>query len=164
MTAADICAVLRKSQDEIIGLWEERIDREPWLRLSRDARIDHLPELLEGLADAVLCVPDEEGARRRLLVMAVRHGGHRADDGFDDTVLYEEYHILRECIWHVIERHHPGSSLAVVAISRIDMAITNSTTASLHGFHQADDEDERVGRIVHRLLHERIWPPPLGDG
>lgn len=164
METDEICALVRNSQDEILQLWEERTRQEPWMRLPEGARIDHLPELLGALADSVLCIPDEESSRRRVIEMAVRHGAHRARDGFDDPLLYKEYHLLRECIWEVVERQHPRSQRAVEVISRIDMAITNSTTGSLHGYHHAGDDDGEMRAIVDRLVEQSTWPPPLETG
>ncbi len=163
-----ICDLIRSSTDEILELWEEQTRREPWLRLPEGARLDHIPELLDSLVDAVVCTPDPESSRRHAVQMAARHGAQRASAGFDDTILYKEYHLLRACVWTIVERTHPGEEQAIEVISRMDMVITTATTGSLHGFHhevvgETGPEARDLGGVVERVLDAGTWPPPL-DG
>ena len=63
----ELCEVLKVSTAEVVRLWEEASVRQPWLLLPEHDRVDHLPEVLECVADAVLC---DQPTREGLLALA----------------------------------------------------------------------------------------------
>ncbi len=156
----DVLEDLRGSVDEIIAHWEGRVAARPWMSLPEDARIDHLPGLVEGLMSAMLGDPTPEEARRRAVEMAVRHGEHRREHGFQDGILHREHHLLRSSIWDIIQERYGSRPACLEAISMIDVATTMTTTASLHGYHLPEG-DESEEELVARLSREGPWPDPV---
>ena len=109
-------------------------DREPWKRLSRKDRLDHLPPLLDCLLRAAL-LPDADGhARRETLDNALIHGEHRRAQQFDEEVLLEEYSVLRDQMHRVLRSHHDVEGASNI-MRRTDPLVTEATVASLRGFH-----------------------------
>ncbi|MBW3535781.1 MAG: hypothetical protein KY453_11300 [Gemmatimonadetes bacterium] len=150
---------LRETTDLIVERWSERVQAQPWLSLPEEAKLDHVPELVEALIGALLGEPSAEEARTEAVRMAVRHGRHRRDEGLKDDVLHREHHLLRASIWDVIRERHGSDPACFEAIALIDVASTMTTTGSLHGYHQdgADDRDA----TVDRLAEEGPWPEPV---
>lgn len=150
---------LRARSDEVVSRWAARIEVEPWLALPEEAKIDHVPELVDAVVSAILADPSTREARERAVRIACRHGQERRRQGLQDAVLHREHHLLRASIWDVVRERHGGDAAAYEAISRIDMGTTMTTTGSLHGYH-VDDPEERDA-VARRLAEEGPWPDPV---
>ena len=169
-----LCDVMKVSTAEVIRLWEEASARQPWLLLPEHDRIDHLPEVLERVADAVLC---EQPTREGLLALAraaTKHGQDRVRQGLPDILVLNEYHLLRDAIWAFFRQladwrdtgdrsgtRSEGPSETVrpattaEAILRVDTALTVATRASLLGYHC--EHLRAMGRwegAIERLVEE----------
>lgn len=150
---------LRSSTDAIVDRWDRRVRTQPWLSLPEEARIDHVPEMVETLIAALLGEPSVEEGRERAVRMAVKHGRHRREQGLNDEVIHREHHLLRSAIWDVIRERHGRKPACFEAIALIDVATTMTTTGSLHGFHQ-DGQEERESS-VGRIAEDGPWPEPV---
>lgn len=173
-----LCDVMKVSTAEVIRLWEEASARQPWLLLPEHDRIDHLPEVLERVADAVLC---EQPTREGLLALAEaasKHGQDRVRQGMPDILVLNEYHLLRDAIWaffrQLTDWQDSGSrtrasgdgardaaldavrpATTAEAILRVDTALTVATRASLLGYHR--EHLRAVGRwegAMEQLVEE----------
>ncbi|RKG69548.1 GAF domain-containing protein [Corallococcus exercitus] len=91
---------LRANHDALLADWEQAVfqhlsgkapARPPWL-------IDHLPELLTTLADAMELGPEALDER-----LEVAHAVARLDEGFNLGEVAQEYALLRRCILHRLE-------------------------------------------------------------
>lgn len=134
-----IGADLKANAHRIVEAWDQAAHGEPWLSLPKDYRIDHLPRVISGLAEASLCNPHDVDAHRSQLWAAAKHGAERRRHGFSEHMLFREYHLLRHIIWRYLQRQ--GYTKQVEAITRIDTAISLATTASLRGFYRSEFEE-----------------------
>jgi hypothetical protein len=137
----------------IVGAMQGAAASEPWLALPQGYSLDSVPELILTLVDEALA--NDPDAHVRKVWTAVQHGGDRAATGFPDPLLFTEYHLLRMAVWSFVTTTFDPDD-ALQAISRIDAAITQATTASLLGYHRL--ALERRGdwpAAVHRLIEQR---------
>lgn len=147
---------LRESSDAVVDRWCDRVQVQPWLDLPPDLTLDHIPELLDAMAGALLGEPSTEEGRRVAVRMAMKHGSDRRNHGFDDEVLHHEHHLLRASIWDVIRERWGHDQVCFDAIARVDVVTTLTTSASLHGYHQVEP-DARADTVT-RLAAEEPWP------
>lgn len=155
-----IAESVRANVDEVIAVWRREASDEPWTHFPADLDVDHLPELIRGLADAIDS-ENAEDAHHRQLWAAVRHGQDRLKKGFSDSLVLAEHQVIRLALWRFIRRHHDGSPSALPAIGRVDAALTLVTLAALRGYHHtALEEKGDWPGSVERLLDE--WPTSPG--
>lgn len=151
-----ICNEVKDHVPEILRDREALTRDQPWLALPTDARLDHIPQLVEALVDACVCAETDRATREHAVRTAMEHGVQRRDHGFEDDLLFREYHLLREAIWRGMQKRRRKDHAAFDAIARIDAGITVATRASLEGFHgRADDEE-----LVRGLVAMGPWPAP----
>ena len=145
--------------DAIIRRWSEIGSAEDWLRLPDDLDHDHLPDLIRRMAEAALCTDFERDRCRAVLECSAAHGAYRASQGFDESLLYREYHLLRRALWHRIEASWGSGAGTYYASMRLDTTATLATSGALNGIHR--DELERQGRwpgVLDEILDD--WPLP----
>ena len=138
---------------EVMGAWQALAAAEPWLSLPDEHRFDSLPDVVSHLLDAALCQPNDATAYRAKVEVAAKHGTDRRVRGFEQDLLFAEFHLLRGAIWDVVRRHYPAAVDG--ALLRVDAAISAATRASLYGFHRA--ELQRAGQwpgILERIVSE----------
>ena len=143
--------------DQILHRWTEISANEPWLALPEDLDFDHLPELIQRMAGAALCTDFEREPCRALLATAATHGEHRARQGFEETLIYREYHLLRRALWTRMTEEGGEHADAYYASMRMDTISTLATAGAIHGMHR--EELEAQGRwpdILEEIMTE--WP------
>lgn len=122
---------------EILRQFNNATEQEPWIHLPADYRVIFLGELLALAVDLALAGAAGAELCRRLLHTAVRHGETRLSQGFPDSLIYQEYYLLRKAIRsHLREQNATGDLLASETIIRIDAALSLATKASLRGYHR----------------------------
>lgn len=150
-----ICDDLKRGIPEVLAEWDSMVGEEPWFSLSRDHRIDSLPDVVLGLVEASLCDPPSEDAHRQKVAAAAEHGSHRRQQGIPEHLILTEYHLLRNAIWRYITAKFGPSDRSTEAIMRIDTAISIATNASMWGYHRREIEelgrwDEGMERLASR--------------
>jgi hypothetical protein len=138
-----ICQHLQGRVGEILEEWEDLVRDQPWFSLPPDHRIDDLPLVIIGLVEASICNPSDERAHRQSVSAACSHGTSRRQQGIPEHLMFTEYHLLRQAIWHELNRSFSPVE-TTHAIMRIDAAVTLATNASMWGYHRA--EIEAMGR------------------
>jgi len=138
----EICDALKERMPEILERWTTLLNELPWTDEVGKETIDHLPEVVTGLAESALCSPASREARMQQAFAAARHGHDRRRQGWSERQLLQEYHLLRQAIYDDLRENHGAD--APEAIFRIDAASTLATMASLRGFHR--DKLEAQGR------------------
>lgn len=127
-----------------------------WLELPPAARLtsrpdpideDHLPQLIRTLGETALARREREqdyeyAPPKPLILEAIRHGRERRDDGFNEDMLFREYHLVRRGLWEELKRRDPAA--AAETIMRIDVEMSMATAASLHGFLAASEDAEAL--------------------
>src|SRR5688572_22380243 len=87
---------LRKNKDAVVRAWEQAVREVPAARpLARPRLIDHVPELLDRMAEAVERDVSDAAAGEQATDL---HALERLDEGFDLGEVTREYAILRECL------------------------------------------------------------------
>ena len=155
----DIVANSEELADSVVSAWRDICGREDWLSLPDDVDLDFLPETIEGMANAALSDEhDEVAGRQELLEAAARHGHDRRLEGFDETLLYREHHLLRRSLWNLLRDRYGGSHEALDAMMRLDLAMVAAVAASLYGFHREPAGDDW---IAARERLQADWPRDL---
>lgn len=158
-----LCETLKTNAQEvatdIVRRWGVIAENEPWQTLPPGLGQDHLPSLIESLADASLCTEFDQELCREVVHDSAKHGRHRGDDGFDETLLYREYHLLRRGLWHRMKEEHGETRAVFYATLRIDALVSLANSAALHGLNWSFlEEAGRWPEVLDELLDE--WPLP----
>src|SRR5262252_21625 len=128
--------LLRSRRDEIIANWTQRVrTMSPAHELSERAIVDHLPKILDLIADYVEAV--DSGRSVSLDQLAKAHAVDRLGRGFDFDLIVNEYAFLRSAILDLWESDVAPS---------IDLAELRDLEAEF---------DEAVAQSARRYAHAR---------
>ncbi len=107
LTNLDILATLVKQESAtILAKWREKVRQVPSARqLDTPTLNDHLPSLIEELAQALHLRLDHTIAQGLERGSPPAHGLQRLRDGFDIEEVVSEYNILRDCIHDLADSH-----------------------------------------------------------
>lgn len=160
-----LCETLKANAEEvatdIVRRWGEIAVGEPWQALPPGLGNDHLPSLIRSLADAALCTEFDREMCRAMVRDSAKHGQDRGDEGFDESLLYREYHLLRRALWQRMKEEHGETRTVYYATMRIDALVSLANSAALYGLNSATlDEEGRWPEVLDELLEE--WPLPRG--
>ncbi len=160
-----IAALIRQHRDEIVRRWEAAVRAMPRAReLDPPTLIDHIPDLLERIAQAI-----DELSRGRTPTqhreVAERHAMSRLEEGFDLQEVIGELRMLRQCVFRVLA--DPAAGIVQLDELRalddaIDAAISGSVEhyiqireRTLQGFDRittAALESSSLDDLLRRLL------------
>ncbi|WP_368671415.1 ATP-binding protein [Corallococcus exiguus] len=152
---------LRANHDMLLTEWQQAVMRDlggndaarpPWL-------IDHMPELLTALADAMELGPEALDER-----LESAHAAARLDAGFNLGEVAQEYALLRRCILHRLEaleqRLRPGDLTRLE--ETLDRVVTRTMTffwamkqrilQTLDRMSEATLDDPDMETLLERLL------------
>ncbi|NIP83195.1 MAG: hypothetical protein GWM90_29780 [Gemmatimonadetes bacterium] len=158
-----ICEDAPAVVDRVLARWQAICDREPWWRMEHvDA--DHLNELVRATADAALRDDPDEGIARHFVATALAHGRDRRTDGHRDTVVHQEFLLLRRALRDDLKEQFGTTPVTHRAMTRLETALSHAEIASLHGFHELDLPAEAARNAPDRLSREWLrvmadWPP-----
>jgi PAS domain S-box-containing protein len=146
---------VRAFHDEIIAAWRHAVRTLPGARdLSAATLLDHVPELLDEIADIADKIA--AGAHDPLdLRTARRHALDRLGDGFDIATIVGELSLLRDAAFGVWPLDHDRRSMADLRALNlaIDRVIAASTSRyAEQRFQQIADEREQVLAKLESLL------------
>jgi hypothetical protein len=137
---------LRGALPAVLDAWEELSREEPWHIEPDRFGVDALSEVIRAVLDAATDPNSEPKTFERLVRVAVNHGEQRRSQGAGDDAVLREYHALRQALWRLLEKgvdrvsgrgaSDRGDAAALVAVFRIDVAISAATTAALRGYHR----------------------------
>ncbi|WNG22419.1 PAS domain-containing protein [Cystobacter fuscus] len=133
---------IREQRARILADWEGAVRQLPYAQgLSQPRLLDHLPDLLDRIANVVETV--HTGGESSLDEMPEVHALERLDSGYDLDEVAEEYALLRACILQLYGEHLTcvGASSLVVAMR--EMVSFNRTF------------DEAVSAAVSRYTRAR---------
>lgn len=155
-----IGALVREQGDVILSRWRREVRRLPSAQgLDAPTLNDHMPVLIQELADALESQPDNTTEDLLLQGSPPAHGRQRLHDGFNVEEVVAEYNVLRACIHDVTEEQGlviHGSDLRVVN-RIIDEAIglavqTYATQLSLEIQRHRDQHLAFVAHDLHTPL------------
>jgi PAS domain S-box-containing protein len=164
-TPSQLAAFLRSHREQILARWHENVRERPASDgLSSQQLIDHLPALLDAIADTGEARTDDPRARLDTET-AERHALERLGEGMDLSQVVVELAVLRDCILQAWDHERePGSARPEVRFLNrsVDRAITASidryvaarqlTTNALDRISQVALESRRLDDLLHRLL------------
>lgn len=140
---------------EIVSLWQQAADEEPWILLPDHDRIDFLPAVIERVAAAALGPVSDRTCLRSLIAAGAKHGDDRRRQGITDTVLLGETHLLRRAIWSWIRGQELEPAEETTAIMRLDVMMSLAMRASLLGYHREQlDARGKWPAALERLVDE----------
>ena len=117
-TLRRIGALIRDQRDVLISRWRRQVRQLPSAAgLDTPTLNDHMPLLLDELADALESQPDTSAEDALLQGSPPAHGRQRLHDGFNVEEVVAEYNVIRACIHDVAEEHGMvihGNDLRVV--------------------------------------------------
>ena len=128
IAAKRVSKVLLDNKKKIIEAWYGLVMQHKdiaAIKLSRVARIDHIPIILDGLAERIEQHPEEPTATT--LKAATQHGGTRYDQGYSIPQMVHEARLLQRVISETLQAH-----LLVIDISMLipDMVAIGEALAS----------------------------------
>ena len=151
----EIGDLLKADARAVVGLWQSFVSESLLADLPPAADIDHLPDVIVGLADAALNHPNDFEAHRRNVALAAMHGEHRRQRGYADSVIFTEYHLLHHAIWAYLKNSAIDPRTTAAAILRLDAELALDTAASLCGFHREQlTRDGRWPECLDRIAEE----------
>jgi two-component system phosphate regulon sensor histidine kinase PhoR len=150
-----LAALIRRERDTLLGLWRQEVRQ---LSVARNLDVptlnDHIPDLLEELADELEAYSDESMIGE-LKKNSVVHGLDRLRLGFDVEEVVGEYNALRGVIQDLIERHDLSLRGPVNrTINRvIDMSIglAVKTYAAQKALEIQQRREEHLAFVAHDL-------------
>lgn len=99
-----LAALIRTNARQILATWRDEVRRLPSAEhLDVPTLNDHIPALLEELAQAFEEMSEETIAENLTTGTPKGHGTQRVLDGFDIVEVVAEYNILRDCIHDVAD-------------------------------------------------------------
>jgi two-component system phosphate regulon sensor histidine kinase PhoR len=94
-----LAALIRRERDGLLSRWRQQVREPPSApHLDVPTLNDHVPQLIDELADALKARSDETIAEALSDASPPAHGLQRVQDGFDIEEVVAEYNILRGCI------------------------------------------------------------------
>ena len=103
-TVVHLGELISRDRGPLLAAWRKEVKRLPAAQhLDTPTLNDHIPDVLEELADALKSYSDESIADAVLEGTSPRHGRQRLEDGFDIAEVVAEYNILRGCIYDLAE-------------------------------------------------------------
>ena len=150
-----LATFIRERADEILREWEAAVRGLPIAQdLDRLALLDHIPHLLEQIADMADDVA-AGGAPVLPKELAERHALERLEEGFDLAQVVVEFSILRDCIVRLWERdRRPSEHLADLRV--LHKAIDRAISESVDRYTQARDRSlQSIDRISAAALEAR---------
>ena len=172
--AGVLAAHLRKSKRELTSKWLERITARVSLHPNRvfptDELLDHVPLLLEGVADYVENPAAEVGVDMPVVAKAMELGALRHKQGFDAYEILKEYEFLGGILFTFFSRTveniaEPCEKRQLMACgSRLYRAVTIIQQATMAHFllladKQVAEREERlrgVNRVISHEIKNRI--------
>lgn len=155
-TLLELAALIRHEREAILARWREEVRQLPSAKhLDTPALNDHVPLLLEELADAFQAMSDQSIPEALLEGSPPVHGMQRQQDGFDIVEVVAEYNILRGCIQGLAEQN--GLILHGQAFDILNRVLDESiglavqTFATQQAFAVQRRREEYLAFVAHDL-------------
>jgi two-component system, OmpR family, phosphate regulon sensor histidine kinase PhoR len=151
-----IGALVREQRHVLLSRWRRQVRQIPSARgLDTPSLNDHMPYLIEELANALESQPDDSIEESLLQGSPPAHGRQRLHDGFNVEEVVAEYNVLRSCVHDLAEEHGiviHGNDLRVVN-RIIDEAIglAVQTYATQLSLEIKKHRDEHLVFVAHDL-------------
>lgn len=152
-----MCEDLQGHAHEIVAEWNRLARNQPRLGdLPTSYLWDSLPRAVSGILGATLCAPRDRAMQRELVEAALEHGQDRRASDIPPDMVFTEYALLHEAVWHHIQRvEEPKQQLDTIL--KVDIGISLATRASLTGYHHAElAANGSWAAVVDHLVEEAL--------
>lgn len=167
--ASTLAARLRVSRDDLTHRWLERISCRVTLHPNRvfptDELLDHVPLLIEGVADYIENPASVATADASVVAKAMELGALRYEQGFDEHELLKEYELFGGILYAFLSRTADEIDIQCTrrelltcahrlfeAVALIQHATTTQFLARMKG--QVHEREERLRAFNRALTHE----------
>jgi YesN/AraC family two-component response regulator len=138
-----ISELMRENVSQIAEQWLALVKCHPELmtiQLSDKARIDHLPQVIEELANRVDIPSDDTSARGKSA--AAKHGEERAHRGYTIPLIVIEMRLLQRVLSAVLQRNLIRMDLSTVIRDMMEVgeSLHEQLEFSIRGFQQGSRE------------------------
>jgi two-component system phosphate regulon sensor histidine kinase PhoR len=139
-----LAVLIRRDRERLLSRWRQEVRALPSAQhLDAPTLDDHIPALLEELAEALATKSDETIAEALREGSPPEHGLQRLEDGFDIVEVVAEYNILRGCIHDLAEAN--GLSLAGTAFHILNRVLDGSIGLAVEAYAK-----QSTSEIKHR--------------
>jgi two-component system, OmpR family, phosphate regulon sensor histidine kinase PhoR len=102
----EMAALIRQQRDAVLSSWRQQVKQLPSARnLDTPTLNDHIPQLLDELADALAPRSDRTSPEALAKGTSPVHGLMRFREGYDIGEVVAEYNILRRCVHDLAKSH-----------------------------------------------------------
>lgn len=102
----EMAALIRQQRDAVLSSWRHQVKQLPSARnLDTPTLNDHIPQLLDELADALAPRSDRPLPEALAKGTSPVHGLMRFREGYDIEEVVAEYNILRRCVHDLAKKH-----------------------------------------------------------
>ncbi len=99
-----LAELIRQNKEALLAQWRRQVRELPSAaHLDLPTLNDHIPDLLDELAQALEAMSDETIAEKLREGTPPEHGAQRVEDGFNIAEVVAEYNILRGCVHDLAE-------------------------------------------------------------
>jgi signal transduction histidine kinase len=151
-----LAQLLSKSSDGLLAQWRKRVRELPSAaKLDLPTLNDHIPKLIEELADALLGSTIDASPEALIESSPPAHGVQRFEAGFDIEEVVGEYNILRECVHNLADANgivlqgKPFQILNRVLDNAIGLAV--KTFATYQALEVQRRREEYLAFVAHDL-------------
>ena len=176
VSASELAEFLRSHREAIVERWHEAVRDRPSVKgLSVSSLIDHIPDLLDAIAETGEARLEDPRARLSPET-AGRHAIERLMEGLDLAQVVVELAVLRDCVLLIWDRERaPGAARPEVRFLNrsVDRAMTESieryvaardrTLHALDRISAAALESRRLDDLLERLLRVLLETTPAVD-
>lgn len=151
--------LIRLNADPLLAKWRQAVRELPSAKhLDVPTLNDHLPILLEELAEAFATSSDDTIAETLRDGSPPEHGSQRLQDGFDVVEVVAEYSILRGCVHDLAEAN--GISLQRKAIRILNRVLDQAIGLAVEAFavEQAAEVQRRREEHLAFVAHDLRTP------
>ena len=155
-TLQTLAQLVTQHRDALLADWRLQVRKLPSARhLDVPTLNDHIPSLLEELAEALETSPEQTTPESLVEASSPAHGLQRLKDGFDIEEVVAEYNILRGCIHDLATEH--GVNLQGRPFHVINRVFDQATGQALQTYASAralevqQRREEYLAFIVHDL-------------
>jgi signal transduction histidine kinase len=151
-----LAALIEAERDAVLAQWRQQVCQLPTAQgLAAPQLEDHVPALLDELAQAWRSVSEETIAEALLEGSPPIHGRQRLQDGFDIVEVVAEYNILRGCVHDLAERHDVSlQGKAFHILNRVfdeAIAVAVQTFATQQALEVQRRREEYLAFVAHDL-------------
>ena len=154
-----LAQIIRRDRDQLLTRWRELVREVPSAKhLDVPTLNDHLPSLLEELAEALETQSDETIAEALRDGSPLAHGLQRVQDGFDIVEVVAEYNILRGCVHDLAQAN--GFSLQGRAFHILNRVLDGAIGYAVESFatEKALEVQQRREEYLAFVAHDLRTP------